>query len=46
MGNTYGIKFKKYGLFSAKIPECVDQALSNLTEQPTKIIGSAISDAM
>ena len=32
------------GLLNAEIPECVDKALTNLTEQPTKVIGSTISD--
>ncbi len=32
------------GLINAEMPECVDKALTNLTEQPTKAIGSTISD--
>lgn len=32
------------GLINAEMPECVDRALTNLTEQPTKAIGSTVSD--
>ena len=32
------------GLINAEMPECVDKALTNLTEQPTKAIGSTVSD--
>ena len=32
------------GLINAEMPECVDKALINLTEQPTKAIGSTVSD--
>ena len=32
------------GLINAELPECVDKALTNLTEQPTKAIGSTVSD--
>lgn len=32
------------GLINAETPECVDKALTNLTEQPTKAIGSTMSD--
>lgn len=32
------------GLINAEMPECVDKALTNLTEQPTKVIGSTVSD--
>lgn len=31
-------------LINAEMPECVDKALTNLTEQPTKAIGSTVSD--
>lgn len=32
------------GLINAEIPECVDKAITNLTEQPTKAIGNTVSD--
>lgn len=32
------------GLINAEMPECVDKAITNLTEQPTKAIGSTVSD--
>lgn len=32
------------GLINAEMPECVDKALTNLTEQPTKVIGITVSD--
>lgn len=31
-------------LINAEMPECVDKALTNLTEQPTKAIGNTVSD--
>lgn len=31
-------------LINAELPECVDKALTNLTDQPTKDIGSTVSD--
>lgn len=33
-----------FGLINAEMPECVDKALTNLTERPTKAMGSTISD--
>lgn len=46
MGEYIWQKIQKnnYRTINAEIPECVYKALSNLTEQPTKIIGSTISD--
>lgn len=33
-----------YGIINAEVPECVDKALANLTEKPTKMIGDTIAD--
>lgn len=35
---------KNIGLVSAELPECVDNAITNLTDKPTKSIGDTVSD--
>ena len=35
---------KNISLINAKVPKCVDKAVNNLTEQPTKVIGSTVAD--
>lgn len=32
------------GLINAEMPECVDKAITNLTDKPTKYIGDTVSD--
>jgi len=33
-----------FGLINAEMPECIDKAITNLTDKPTKYIGDTMSD--
>lgn len=35
---------KNIGLINAELPECIDNAIMNLTDKPTKSIGDTVSD--